>query len=367
MPLFSKKKIAPTEISDDIEKATDSSVKDLDWALVFKLCESVNSTELGAKEARKLLQKKMISTEPKTQLLALEILNALSENCTKMIRPQLTAKSFGEELNNLVSSKTIDGEVYDKLAQCLENWARLSNGDPQFSAIHKAYNAITKGASSRQRQTARHKRSEHTVRSTGPPKPENIKRDIELARNSAQLFSQTLSFTDPTQEDISTNVLIQEFRTKCIQAQQLLAAHLETCDDSDLLTDLINTNNELLSCFKSYDEMLEQHAVNEATINSQKLHNRNTRDNDQLQQQRHLESLDNIGEASSTIPNPKDETLEIQKSSSSKNPFKLRSDDPFDPFGDLNQIDASHTVPVSERSVGDQLLPPPLTPQKLHD
>lgn len=40
---------------------------------------------------------------------------------------------------------------------------------------------------------------------------------------------------------------------------------------------LINANNELLSCFKSYDEMLEQHAVNEATVNSQSLHNRTTR------------------------------------------------------------------------------------------
>lgn len=39
---------------------------------------------------------------------------------------------------------------------------------------------------------------------------------------------------------------------------------------------LINANNELLSCFKSYDEMLEQHAVNEATMNSQALNSRST-------------------------------------------------------------------------------------------
>lgn len=30
-----------------------------------------------------------------------------------------------------------------------------------------------------------------------------------LAKNNAQLFSQTLSFTDPTQEDITKNELIQ--------------------------------------------------------------------------------------------------------------------------------------------------------------
>lgn len=37
----------------------------------------------------------------------------------------------------------------------------------------------------------------------------DVKGDIELALNSAQLFSQTLSFTDPTAEDISKNELIQ--------------------------------------------------------------------------------------------------------------------------------------------------------------
>lgn len=36
--------------------------------------------------------------------------------------------------------------------------------------------------------------------------------DVLLAKNNAQLFSQTLSFTDPTQEDISKNELIQAGR-----------------------------------------------------------------------------------------------------------------------------------------------------------
>lgn len=37
----------------------------------------------------------------------------------------------------------------------------------------------------------------------------NIREMIEVAKNSAQVLSQTLSFTDPTKEDISKNTLIQ--------------------------------------------------------------------------------------------------------------------------------------------------------------
>lgn len=36
-----------------------------------------------------------------------------------------------------------------------------------------------------------------------------IASDIEVAKNNAQILSQTLSFTDPEKEDISKNELIQ--------------------------------------------------------------------------------------------------------------------------------------------------------------
>lgn len=48
-------------------------MQELDWSLVFAICDVVNNTEQGAKEARKLLQKKMLSDHPQTQILSLEV------------------------------------------------------------------------------------------------------------------------------------------------------------------------------------------------------------------------------------------------------------------------------------------------------
>lgn len=84
MPLFSKK-ITPTEITTLVEKATSPDVEELDWALVFQICDKVNSTELGAKEARKLLQKKMVSTNPKVQVLSLEVMWLVEKVCVCMV------------------------------------------------------------------------------------------------------------------------------------------------------------------------------------------------------------------------------------------------------------------------------------------
>ncbi|CAO3656311.1 unnamed protein product [Mucor hiemalis] len=309
MPLFSKK-IVPTEITSSIEKATSPTVTELDWALVFQICDAVNSTELGAKEARKLLQKKIMSNDPKTQVLALEILNSLGENCAGKFQPQLAAKSFGEDLYTLASSKTTDDRVHGKLAQCLGNWNSQYGSDPNFGAIRRAHDVLMNGVAPTHRRPASQSfrgSGRGTVIGDGGQmprerRPVDVNKDIELAKNSAQLFSQTLSFTDPTQEDISKNELIQEFYGKCKQSQQLLASHLETCEDSDVISSLINANNELLSCFKSYDEMLEQHAVNQATVNSKTLYDRNSNNEQQQQQQRQI--LGEIPGASSSSAAP---------------------------------------------------------------
>ena len=60
-------------LSQHLEKATDPSMQEMDWSLVFAICDVVNNTEQGAKEARKLLQKKMLADQPQTQILALEV------------------------------------------------------------------------------------------------------------------------------------------------------------------------------------------------------------------------------------------------------------------------------------------------------
>ncbi|KAI9483086.1 MAG: hypothetical protein EXX96DRAFT_556786 [Benjaminiella poitrasii] len=380
MPLFSKK-IVPTEITSNIEKAVNPSTSELDWSLVFQICDSVNSTELGAKEARKLLQKKMMSNDPKTQFLALEILNSLAENCTSKFQSQLYAKSFGEDLYTLSSSKTIDDRVRNKLAQCLETWVSQAGGNPQSGAIRRAFDIMI----SLQGHSLRHAgQAPSTTRTSSMPKerpkPTDVNGDIELAKNSAQLFSQTLSFTDPTREDISKNELIQEFYSKCKQSQQTLAFHLETCEDSELISALINANNELLSCFKSYEEMLEQRAVNEATINSKTIQNNNNSSDEHFQTRQessssnpeerindHYEQFDSTQMTPTHTNNPFQFQAQVQQENTNintTNTNRSQSVDPFDPFADTNQ---AHIDTNPETAARSNVLPPPLTPQRMHD
>ncbi|KAI9496950.1 hypothetical protein BDB00DRAFT_806146 [Zychaea mexicana] len=245
--IFSKK-LTPTTITTNVEKATSPSSQELDWSLVFQVCDVVNNTELGAKEARKLLQKKMLANEPQTQVLALEMLDALSENCHQKFAPQLAAKSFAEDLDTLAVSKSSDDRVHGKLVHCLQSWVSRFGSDGSLVGVQRVYDKMMNGQPGGGGARLGRGTGSRLYRPVGNAQPRQLQQppellhqpvdamnDVLLAKNNAQLFSQTLSFTDPTQEDISKNELIQEFYGKCKMFQRIISGHLQTCSDSDVI------------------------------------------------------------------------------------------------------------------------------------
>ncbi|KAF7729164.1 hypothetical protein EC973_004932 [Apophysomyces ossiformis] len=327
----------------------------MDWSLVFQICDVVNNTETGAKEARKLLQKKMLANNPQTQVLALEVslvviirtrfllrhpyqlLNALSENCREKFQSQLTAKSFGEDLDTLACSKSNDDRVHGKLVQCLQNWADQYGLDPSYAAIRRIHenlmNGVPPSAGSGRRnlfKAPQVPRQEKTAVPQWQKSPSDPLADVELAKNNAQLLSQTLSFTDPTQEDITKNELIQEFYTKCQTLQRVISDQLQLCEDENVISALLEANTELLASFKAYDDMLERRAVDEATANSRTLHVRGT------EMGHHVGGSEGSGSSQGHHHNNNNNI----KSSQAPHPVSREAStpvDPFDPFGDANE------------------------------
>ncbi|KAI8063616.1 hypothetical protein BC940DRAFT_108519 [Gongronella butleri] len=346
MPLFSKK-ITPTTITTNIEKAT--TQQDLDWALVYEICQVVNNSELGAKEARKLLQKKMLTPVPKTQVISLEILNSLSENCREKMRDQLCAKTFGEDLDKLAREAT-DDEVHSRLLQCLQHWVVVYGQDPAAGALCRVHEFLVHGQTQAPAQRTglfgsqmhmiqqqHQQQRQHPQLPTGPAKPADILADVELAKNNAQLFSQTLSFTDPTQEDITKNELIQEFYSKCKMFQRVISDHLQACDDPDLVSALILANGELINAFKAYDDMLEHGAINVATTNSRSVNVRGTNEP--------LISLDSNQQASSSSSssNGNGKQPEQMTSAPAATSSSTANIDPFDPFADVPEASSQQS------------------------
>ncbi|KAI8884590.1 hypothetical protein K501DRAFT_271546 [Backusella circina FSU 941] len=282
--MFFSKKSADPEVTLHIEKITNPVARELDWATAFLLCNSVNSTKMGAKDARKILQKKMMVPNPQTQVLALEALNCLAENCGAKFKDQLFTKSFGEDLYTLASSQTLDDKVHGKVVQSLKNWIDHFGSDPASGAVRKAYDVMVNRLVLPDigRINQPHKPFLRTPTTGQPRKPGNIHDDVAIVKNCAEILSQMLKLIDPLSED--------EFYENGKQKQQSLATYLASCEDPDVICTLIEANNKILSCFEVYDDIIEQRSMFLAVTNYGELNDCSTVDINQQQQQPKPES-----------------------------------------------------------------------------
>ncbi|GAB5586892.1 hypothetical protein Unana1_01792 [Umbelopsis nana] len=104
----------------------------------------------------------------------------------------------------------------------------------------------------------------------------SIASDIEVCRNNVALLSEMLAFTDPSQEDISKNELIQEFYAQCKGSQLTISQHMQHSGDPETLSTLLQSYNEVKKVFDTYKEMLEHGNYHRARAASEKVSHRGT-------------------------------------------------------------------------------------------
>jgi hypothetical protein len=92
------------------------------------------------------------------------------------------------------------------MIDALQSWASQYRQDSSMDDLLRIHDRLTADP------IGTHIRSSRTHRAPQEPSvphEEDIPGDIELAKNNCQVLSQTLSFTDPSTEDITKNELIQ--------------------------------------------------------------------------------------------------------------------------------------------------------------
>jgi len=79
------------------------------------------------KYAIALIRKRIMSKNPKTVYLCLELLEVAANACEMPFHTQVASKDFVLVLNSIVS-KEIDKKVFEKLCHVLKYWTQIWNG-----------------------------------------------------------------------------------------------------------------------------------------------------------------------------------------------------------------------------------------------
>ncbi|TNN66118.1 TOM1-like protein 2 [Liparis tanakae] len=318
-----------TPVGQSIERATDGGQQNEDWTLNMEICDIINETDEGPKDAMRALKKRLGGNKNYREvMLALTVLETCVKNCGHRFHIQVANRDFIDGvLVKIISPKTNPPTiVQDKVLALIQAWADAFRSSPDLTGVVHIYEELKrKGIEfpmadldalspihTPQRYTAEVdpamiKYLALTTPAAGPPNPappppmcltpastteaahmpspitatpEQIARlrsELDVVRGNTKVMSEMLTEMVPGQENASDLELLQELNRTCRAMQQRVVELISRVSNEEVTEELLHVNDDLNNIFLRY-ERYERYRSGRAAQNNGML-NEATEDN----------------------------------------------------------------------------------------
>ncbi|XP_032240020.1 TOM1-like protein 2 isoform X2 [Nematostella vectensis] len=288
-----------TPVGQRIERATDGGLASEDWSLNLEICDIINETDEGPKDAAKAIRKRLTNNKNfKSVLLTLTVLESCIKNCGHRFHVLVAKKEFLDEMTKLLSPKLNPPQVVqEKILSLIQDWADAFRNSPDMSAILQTYEglrsqgiefppkdldtlspiftphrtqperpATAPGSVSQSppQQSPVHapapvaSAQQPPISMMGPvnPTPEQmakLKSELDIVQGNVQVMSEMLTEMTPGQEEPGDLDLLQELNRTCRAMQQRIMELLEQVANEEVIGELLRINDDLNNVFIRYD------------------------------------------------------------------------------------------------------------------
>ncbi|XP_077405931.1 TOM1-like protein 2 isoform X2 [Vanacampus margaritifer] len=290
-----------TPVGHCIERATDGSLPSEDWTLNMEICDIINETEDGPKDAIRAVKKRLNGNRNYREvMLALTVLETCVKNCGHRFHALVTSRDFVDGvLVKVISPKNNPPTiVQDKVLALIQAWADAFRSSPDLTGVVQIYEELKrKGiefplsdletlspihtpqrtASAPDGDSTLHKYSAPsqpappvvptaytttpqvpTIQTTGAinPTPEQICRlrsELDVVRGNTKVMSEMLTEMVPGQEDTSDYELLQELNRTCRAMQQRIVELISCVSNEAVTEELLHVNDDLNNIFLRYE------------------------------------------------------------------------------------------------------------------
>ncbi|XP_049730699.1 TOM1-like protein 2 isoform X3 [Elephas maximus indicus] len=292
-----------TPVGQCLEKATDGSLQSEDWTLNMEICDIINETEEGPKDAIRALKKRLNGNRNYREvMLALTVLETCVKNCGHRFHILVANRDFIDSvLVKIISPKNNPPTiVQDKVLALIQAWADAFRSSPDLTGVVHIYEelkrkgvefpmadldalspihtpqrsvpevdpAVTMPRPQSQPKTSAGSFSSPPAPFSAPQAPplsvtgpitansEQIARlrsELDVVRGNTKVMSEMLTEMVPGQEDSSDLELLQELNRTCRAMQQRIVELISRVSNEEVTEELLHVNDDLNNVFLRYE------------------------------------------------------------------------------------------------------------------
>ncbi|KAL1464631.1 hypothetical protein WDU94_004261 [Cyamophila willieti] len=274
-----------TPVGTKIDSATDPTLASENWALNMEICDIINETEDGPKDAVKAIRKKLQQYAGKDYtviIYTLTVLETCVKNCNKRFHVLVCSKDFIQELYKLIGPKNEPPIiVQEKVLSLIQSWADAFKDIPNLEGVNQVYQELrNKGIefpmtdldamapiiTPKKSKDVPDSHAHHQHSKAPPPMasgdhgdrltPEQItklNKDLEVVHANMAVLNEMLTTLIPGQEHASDIELLTELHSTCKAMQERVVQLISKYSQEDFVTELLQVNDLMNNLFLRYN------------------------------------------------------------------------------------------------------------------